>query len=446
MFRNIIIVILALGLVGTSFWVYDSNQKIAQLEKQVENNYQRAFNNFNDDINAIHETIGTTLAMNSRHSLSPALTEVWRITYNANTNLAQLPMGQVHFNQTEAFLTDIGAFAYRTSGRDLDEKPLTEEERNTLASLYKRAGDMLSEIQKVQNEVATDGLKWSDIEAETIATSEDAVNSQIVDGFKSIEKDVAGYDVGTDLGTGFQTADKQSKSFENATGETITKEEAASMAQNFIGVQYATDVKVTTNKEGSPYGFYSVHFVDSKTGITYTMDLTKKGGHPIYYLSNRKLGTQKASVTDAAAKAELILKQRGLTDLQLIETAQQGSSVFLTYTHIENDVRIYPDTIKVKMALDVNKVMAFTAADYVENNKPRTNLTPTLTEAEASAKISPSVQIMEHHLSVITTSEGEEALCHEFLGTVGRDTYRIFINAETGEEELVEQMKRPSKM
>ncbi len=446
MFRNIIIVVLTLGLVGTGFWIYDTNQEVEQLETKVENNYQRAFNNFNDDINAIHDKIGTTLAMNSRSSLSPALTDVWRITYNANTNLAQLPLGQIHFNKTEAFLTDIGAFAYRTSTRDLDENPLTAEERNTLESLYKRSGKMLSEIQKVQTEVAADGAKWSDIEAETVSANQEAVNNQIVDGFKSIEKNVAGYDTQSDFGQDFSTALIQTKTFENATGDPISKDEAVNMAESFIGVTNTSDVKVTSNKEGSPYGFYSVSFVDSKTGIAYTMDLTKKGGHPIYYLSNRDVKAQKISVSDAATKADTILKQRGLNDLQLIETAQYGSSVFLTYTHVENGVRIYPDTIKVKMALDVNKVIAFTAADYVENKKPRTNLTPTITEQEARAKISPSVEVMEHYVSLIAKSNQEEVLCHEFLGTINKDTYRIFINAQTGDEELVEQIKGPSKM
>jgi spore germination protein len=32
-------------------------------------------------------------------------------------------------------------------------------------------------------------------------------------------------------------------------------------------------------------------------------------------------------------------------------------------------------------------------------------------------------------------------LCYEFLGTIKNDTYRIFINADTGFEEKVEKLQ-----
>ena len=60
---------------------------------------------------------------------------------------------------------------------------------------------------------------------------------------------------------------------------------------------------------------------------------------------------------------------------------------------------------------------------------------------EAKAKINPKVEIMEQRKAVIINDIGEEVLCYEFLGVINNDTYRIFINANNGQEEKVEKLK-----
>ena len=53
---------------------------------------------------------------------------------------------------------------------------------------------------------------------------------------------------------------------------------------------------------------------------------------------------------------------------------------------------------------------------------------------------------MEKRLAVITNDLYDDVLCYEFMGTVGNDTYRIFLNAEDGHEEKVEKMHEASKV
>lgn len=53
---------------------------------------------------------------------------------------------------------------------------------------------------------------------------------------------------------------------------------------------------------------------------------------------------------------------------------------------------------------------------------------------------------MEDGLAIIINDIGEEVLCYEFLGTIKNDTYRIFINAESGHEEKVQKLKNAEPM
>ncbi len=444
--RNIVIVVLVLAIAGVSYWAYDYSKENNKLKVQVENNYQRAFNDLSEDFTDINDKIGTTLAMNSRKSISPALADVWRVTGRAQSSLGQLPIGQLPFSKTEAFLTDIGEFAYNVSVRDLDKTPLTTEEHQTLENLYQRSAEILTEIQKVQTQVFDNGLRWSEVETMLVKNQKGPMDNQIVDGFKTIEKDVAGYDVKSDFGADFSTAEMRTKAFKNVSGEMISKDQAIDKAKFYTNVSDPKDIDVRSNLKGSNYGFYTVSFTEPKSNTVYSIDLTKKGGHPIYFINNRDVLDQKISLDEAVQRSASLLEQKGLTNLQVTESAQYGSIALFTFTRIENGIRVYPDQIKLKVALDNNTIIALTADEYFENGKTRENLTPELSETDARSKISPSVEIMEHHVAVIRNRLRQEVLCHEFWGTVNRDTFRIFINATTGEEELVEKVKTETKL
>ena len=108
----------------------------------------------------LHDQIGTTLAMNSQQSLSPALAEVWRITSEAHSDVGQLPLTLLPFNKTEEFLAKIGDFSYRTAVRDLNKEPLSEEESKTLTKLYKDAADIQDELRNVQHLVLEKNLPF----------------------------------------------------------------------------------------------------------------------------------------------------------------------------------------------------------------------------------------------------------------------------------------------
>lgn len=85
----------------------------------AENNYQRAFHDLTYQMDLLHDKIGSTLAMNSSRSLSPALADVWRITSDARGQVGQLPLTLLPFNKTEQFLSNIGDFSYKTAVRNL---------------------------------------------------------------------------------------------------------------------------------------------------------------------------------------------------------------------------------------------------------------------------------------------------------------------------------------
>lgn len=439
MIRGILIGVLAIGVVGTAYWGYQEHQEKNAVLLNAENNYQRAFHNLSYRMDILHDKIGTTLAMNSRHSLSPSLTEVWRITSEAHGDVGQLPLTLLPFNKTEEFLANIGNFSYRTAVRDLDKEPLSKQEYESLNTLYKQSGDIQNELRNVQHTVLKNNLRWMDVEL-ALASGKESTDNTIIDGFKTVEKTVTGYNE-TEHGPTFANLQKKDENFKNIKGKTISKQEAIKIAKNYLNFDGNSKVKVTENGKGSDYGFYSVSIKNKQTGQEASMDITKKAGHPIWFINNRDVKKQVISLNDAATRAAAFLKETGFKDLEIFESTQYDNiGVFNLVTNI-NGIRIYPEAIKVKVALDNGDIIGVSAEEYLKSFQTRKIEKPAISMEQAREKVSPNFKVMEDRQAMIVNDLNEEVLCYEFLGTIGEDTYRIFINAKSGIEEKVEKLK-----
>lgn len=430
--------VLTIGVAGAAYWGYQEHKEKNAVLMNAENSYQRAFHDLSYQIDLLHDQIGTTLAMNSQESLSPALAEVWRITSNAHSDVGQLPLTLLPFNKTEEFLANIGDFSYRTAVRNLDDDPLTDKEYKSLKKLYGDAKDIQDELRNVQHLVLENNLRWMDVEM-ALATNKQGDNT-IIDGLKTVEEKVDGYQE-TSFGVTNVNMEKRDENFSNLEGKTITKKEAQKIAENYADFKGDLDVNITENGEGAGYGFYSVALKENDSGVEANMDITKKGGFPIWSIVSREVNKQKISLNDASNKAVDFLKKHDFKDLALFESMQYDNIGVFTFVTEENGVKIYPDSIKIKVALDNGNIVGFAAEDYLKQHKKRDIPDPVISKAEAQDKISKNVKIMQDGLAVILNDLNQEVLCYEFIGTLDDDTYRIYINAETGTEEKVEKLK-----
>jgi spore germination protein len=121
----------------------------------------------------------------------------------------------------------------------------------------------------------------------------------------------------------------------------------------------------------------------------------------------------------------------------------EGLTVF-TYIYEQNGVRVYPDVMTVKVAMDKGDVTGFQNEPYLLNHHPRTIPSPSLSLSEAKKRVNPALEVTETHLALVENDEGREVLTHEFIGRIDRGTYRIYIDASTGEEVKVEKIEAVS--
>ncbi|KIL48952.1 hypothetical protein KP77_21630 [Jeotgalibacillus alimentarius] len=432
--KIILITLFLCAFIATAAAAFQKGQ-VQALETHMENQYQRAFHEMTFQMDLLHDEIGSTLAMNGGRTLTPALTEVWRLTSMIHSDIGQLPLGILPFSEMEKFLMKIGEFSYRTSVRDLSSEPLTGEEYDKLKQLYSQSADIQTELRNIQERILNEELSWLDLE-ELMATG-DAQAQPVVDGFAKVDGTVKGYASETFAPTEQETASMRRKQLQHLSGSEITEQEALKIAESFS--ETALDqAEVSKSMKGSPYPFLTVREPEEN----FSMDLSLKGGYPLYLIKDREINNTSLSLNEAATEAEAFLKKNKLNDLKLDQAQQtdhSASFTFVKYLEDEN-VWVLDDSVYLKVALDNGEVLGFTGFDYWAGYGEIDIPEPSLSEDEALSLLHSDYKNGETRMTLIRNEFDEHVLCFEFTGVSNDETYRIYINAETGQEEKVEKL------
>ncbi len=115
---------------------------------------------------------------------------------------------------------------------------------------------------------------------------------------------------------------------------------------------------------------------------------------------------------------------------------QEGIST-INFAYKQDDVFVYPDLIKVKVALDNGEILGIESTGYLNSHQERTLKTPQITIEEAKQNLNPNLEILKEGRAIIPTQWKTEIECYEFIGTVQDTNFLIYINVENGREENI---------
>src|SRR5690625_2814795 len=436
MIRSILIGILTIGLIGVGYWGYKEHEEKNSLLIHTENDYQRSFHQLAYHMDLLHDKIGTSLAMNSADRLSPQFVDIWKLASNAQNDVSQLPLSLLPFNKTEEFLTNIGNFTYKTAIRNLDDDPLTDKELDSLQKYYEQAAKIKDELREAQYLTLKDNLRWMDVEL-ALATEDNQADNSIIDGLQTVEDGVGEFADGN-KDNPLMSREEKDYSYKQISGERKNEQQIANFAQKIFSIKNNDNLQVSKSLEGADVQNYNVSYEDDKKSIF--MDVTEQGAHPVTILVNREINDQKLSLNDGLKEAEKYVNQFDYNQVDALQSQQYDNTGVYTFVYKEDDVRVYPDSITIKIALDNGDVLGFNARNYLINHHDRNIKKPKLTVEEAEKYVNKNLTIQDHHLALIENDVEEEVLTYAFLGTLNNETFRIFINAEDGLEEMVEKL------
>lgn len=417
-----VILLIVIAILGYN--LYEQKNKYATI---TENDYNKAFYEVVDYVQNVKTYLAKTMVSKTAEHGAEMLTHVWRESNLAQSYLGMLPIESQELENTEKFLNQISEFSYSLSRKTIEGNELSDDDMSKIKQLYNYSNDLSNTLNEMSDELNKGTLKWADLMKNT-------ESSEIAE--------VSGFDVVEDnfheftglIYDGAFSEHITSLEKKGLTGEDIDEETAKQKAEEFIGKDKIKETKSNGYVENGDIPVYRFEITtneEQNIGIS----ISKKGGHVVFLNYNRNVTEEKISPEEAVQKGKEYLNNKGFSDMQETYYLKENGFITVNYAYKQNNVVIYPDLIKVKIALDNGEIIGLESTGYLNNHYER-NISKNLISIEdAKKQLTNNIEIKSEGLAIIPTEWNTEILCYEFKGKVEDIDFIAYINAETGEEE-----------
>lgn len=427
------IVILLIGAV--SIWGIYQYKHAANLRQELDNQYNRAFYDMVGYVNNVETLLAKSMISTTTAKTAVTLQEAWKQANMAQTNLGQLPVSQPVLASTSKFLTQVGDLSLSLDNQNIRGKALSKEQYKTVERMYKYSMSLSKSLKDLQNDLGTGRMKWGELANKgTKLFSKKTSNSSM----KKIETiNTTFQDYPTLIYDGPFSDHMTTAEARGVTGEMMDSEKAKKSVQKFLGEDKVREVADAGKSDSGPIKTFSftVTLKDSPKDQKINIGVSQKGGHILWMLYNRPVKESKIEMDKAKKIGIEYLNSKGYKSMEDTYYLTQDNIATINYAYRQKSVTIYPDLIKLKVALDTGEIVGLEAKTYLSNHTERDIPEPKITAAEAKEKINSNLKLSGSGMAIIPTSYKKEIFCYEFKGKLNNNDFIVYINAETGEEE-----------
>lgn len=430
-----VIALLVLAALGTGYWGYTHYDARRDLEITVANRYQSSFYSLVDNIEKIEVSLAKALVANGMAENVRHLSTVWQEAVTAQANLSQLPLGQETLMRTAKFLTQAGDYAYMLMRNHTLGKTLTAKDREQLQNLKQQTTLLSQNLHEVQATASKGQLRWVEIER--------AAQEKLPSGTKSIAKDPF-----TKINDGIEKFPTliydgpfsdhiEERKPKGLTGSNIDDDEARDKVLAFLpgSLKEGTVTRKSSDIEGKIPGYSFSVRRQGEEGVLAVVDISRKGGHILNMISFRDIKEARMDLEEAGTRATQFLTSRGFKNMVPTYATRSDNIAVIPFAPEIGDVLVYPDLIKVNVALDNGEVVGYEALGYIMSHHTREIPKPKISEKEARAAVNDELKISSTRLAIIPRENLQEAFCYEFKGvTSANEPYIVYVDALTGEE------------
>lgn len=426
-----LVVTLIAIIVVLSLLIYKKQRDYRQA---TENAYNMAFFELVDYVDSVEVYLAKALVSNSPEHGAETLTYVWREANLAQSYLSRLPISSNELENTARFLNQVSDYSYSLSRKNIDNQPLTQEELDNLKQLHQYSVDLKNTLNQLSDDLNKGKINWGELTKKASPVFAQEVSNISKESFSNLEENFHEY-AGL-IYDGAFSEHMTNPERKGLTGEDIDEERAKNIAIEFIGKDKIKEIN--SNGLTQNANIQCFHFsVVRNDGDNAWISIAQKGGHVVLYNSNKEVKSETISQEQANEIGQKFLETRGITSMKPTYYLKQNGVVTINYAYTQDNVTVYPDLIKLKVALDDGEIMGMETSGYLNSHTQRTFVTPKISQDEARSKINQNLEITSEGLAMIPTEYQTEILCWEFKGNVEDRQFLVYINVETGKEEDV---------
>ncbi|MBR2861456.1 MAG: germination protein YpeB [Clostridia bacterium] len=163
--------------------------------------------------------------------------------------------------------------------------------------------------------------------------------------------------------------------------------------------------------------------------------ITKNGGMLLMYLSSRAAQESVLTLEQALERALDFANKLNYGKIENVWQEYYGNFIVFNFAPVIDDVIVYPDLFKIKVALDNGEIVGFEGKSYVINHQERTIEDIMVLKEEAAQNLKEDFALSSARKCLISVNN-KELLCWEFFGKYKDMRYAVYVSALDGEEKV----------
>ena len=396
-------------------------------QRAVNNSYSAAVEELAGSCENISNSLEKQLYSASGQVQQAIAADLCRDASAARSALARLPVSQLDLENTNKFLSQVGNYSMALSKKLQDGEKLSSEEYSSISDLCRFSKALSDRLWELEGEVAAGGLSFE--QAEGVMADEEPPH--VTEGFTNFESSFDDYPKLIYDGPFSDNILEQTPHM-TANAEEVSEDYCLRKASSALDIS-VSDLTDTAESEGKMPAW---RFSDDKGGAF--CEVTKNGGYISYFLNMRNVDTSKLGKDTAVGKAEEYLDRLGILSMEMTYYEIQNNVMTVNFCYSDLGKRIYPDLVKVSVAMDNGDILGYDARGFLTNHHKREYDDKLCSVLRAKEEVSPKLSVISHRTVVIPTDGGGEILCYEYTCRAGNGRkVLVYINAVTAKEEQV---------
>lgn len=421
--RQFVLLSVLLCLV-TAFAIFQF-KRAAELEYAREIEYNRVFAELTEYVDDLEISLLKGQVVASPQQMARLSADLYTQASAAKANLALLPLGEVQMEKTSEFLSQVGEYANCISEKMLRGERMSEKEMKTMRQLSEYADKLKNGFDATLLGINERRISFGQSK-KTLGSLLKSGKTAMASELEVLEKEFHNYpSLIYDGPFSHHLTLKESSLLKGK--PQITDRQAMKNAKKFTG---EGEVSVSEIKGKLPA--YSIK------GENVTVEYTKNGGALLLLLKDRAIGEEEISIEEAKEIAERFLRDNGFADMRESYYDKREGSIIINYAYEQNGYIVFPDLVKIKIALDNGEIIGFESRGYIMNHTYRDIPEPRISEEQALSNVNTGLKTESVSMAVIPLENGSEASCYQIRGIVADKHFLIYVNTQTGYTEDIQ--------
>ncbi|WP_368489524.1 germination protein YpeB [Clostridium sp. BJN0013] len=395
-----------------------------------------------DAVENIRANLTKAAIVGSREQKIAVFEEIFRHSAVASDKLHSLPVSQPTISDTSKFLTQTGDFCYSLAKSSTEGNQLTDEDYKNIEGLKKESIVLENQLKSVSDNINQGKVQWGEIRKKVTGVLAKSNATSVSQQFEGIQKQIVQYPALIYDGP-FSDNILEITPKVNSQKE-VSKSDAEKIVRKVIGKSKIENLEVSeVNGKANikTYRFTATLKDRTKKEDRVVCEISKNGGKIFYLINDRSINNSSMNVTKAVDIGLKYLNDLGYHNMISTYSLKYGNVAVVNYVYSQDGVVMYPDQIKLKIALDNGEIIGVEAEKYLVSHEDIRQISnPKISYEKAREKVGSRLNISNQRLVVIPTDTNKEVLCYEFSGNYNDDDFKVYVNTETGYEERIIQI------